>query len=339
MWITAVTVQGFSALPDASLKDLGRVVVRDDPDPEIEALGMALELLFASLDPRRLADFLLHLGFGERPEDIEITGEPLPEQAAWASPDAARALLDPNADRVLRVKATFALDPLQYRTLREEAAHTPDLVAGLSGGSTLEIQVGWCFASALRAVSVGLSGVLVGGSRIPVGAAERPRWLVPFLTDLPHRFLELDASGGGSPGGGAAARAWLEAASSPDPERTRAHRRLAATLAAPPFGLDDPRPVRWNGVRPEVVVGPRGRPVAWEGPAAVAALDLSAAVHLSGAEILWVRSLGPQCPDPTAVRDWLANEAEAPGSLLEQVFLAGGGSRKRRVRAGRGAGA
>jgi hypothetical protein len=85
-------------------------------------------------------------------------------------------------------------------------------------------------------------------------------------------------------------------------------------------------------------VGPHGRPVAWEGPAAVAALDLASAVHLAESDILWVPGLPAR--DPAAVCTWLANEAESPGSRLEQVFLARPptGRRGRQVRVDRAGG-
>ncbi len=338
MWLTSLAVQGLSALPDASMAHLERVVVRDDSPTELGAWVTALDLLFASLDVRRLRSLLLDLGFAEAPSELEVSGEPLPEQASWPHPDAARALLHPDADRTIRLRATFALDPPQFRTLREEAARRPDLVAGLSGGSTLELQIGWRFASAFRAVQIGLVGAAVGGERIPVGSADRPAWLVPFLADMAHRFRRVGVPGSHRPT--RAARLWLAAATSPDPARTAAHRRLAAALAAPPFGLDDPRPVRWNDGRPEVVVGPQGRPVAWEGPVAVAAVHLAVGVYLLDAEILWVTSPGVLARDPAAVRGWLAAEAESAGSRLEQVFLVGGGRIGRgRTRAGRAGGA
>ena len=97
---------------------------------------------------------------------------------------------------------------------------------------------------------------------------------------------------------------------------------MKRTLEAAPFGLADPRPVRW-GERPEVVTAPHGRPISWSGPAAVEALELTAAVYLSGAEILCLRHPGLQQPDPAVCLSWLGSQATHPGSPLEQLIMLG----------------
>jgi hypothetical protein len=319
MWITAIRTEGFAPQADLTLEDLPRAAFIHGPAERCEQVAAALQLFFAALLPERLPRVLVGLGFEPVPGAIEVLGQPLPDQARWSLPWAAHALLaDPQA-RNLKIRLTMALDPLQFRFLREHAGRHPWLVAALAEGARAEITVGWLFDKDHSAAVVSVLTVVLGEEQVPVAGPESPGWLPAFLQGLARRFRALPHPGGSLP---QAAEAWLEALTDPRPGRLDAATRVSASLEAPPFSLERVRPVRW-GDAAAVVTGPRARPIAWSGPAAVEAVELAAAVHLSGAEILCLRYPGLQQPEPAAVQAWLAAAATEPGSPLEQVLLLG----------------
>ncbi len=319
MWITGIRTEGFAPLPELELDDLPRAAFIQGEPAACEQVAMALQLFFAGLLPERLPRVLADLGFAPDAGEIEVLGAPLPDQARWRWPHAARALLADPGQRHLKVRLSMALDPLQFRFLREHAGRHPWLITALAEGARAEITVGWLFDTDLCAAATSVLTVVLGEERVPVAGPESPAWLPGFLQGLARRFRALPHAGGSIH---QAAAAWLEAGSAPDPARAAAAQRVSQTLAAPPFALEAVRPVRW-GEAPAVVAGPSGAPLAWRGPAAVEAVELATAVHLSGAEILCLRHPGLQQPDPKAVHDWLARSATAEASPLEQVILLG----------------
>lgn len=319
MWITDLHAEGFSANADLRISDLGRVAALPAPPLACEQVAQALQLFFSALLPQRVPKVLSELGFDADPAEIEVLGEPLPDQASWSLPHGPRALLASTRERNLRVKLAMKLDPLQFRFLREHAGRYPWLVTALAEGARAEVKVGWLFNRSLNSASIAVLSVVIGEERVAVAGSESPPWLPSFLRGLALRFRALPAPGGSAE---QAAGAWLEARESPDPHRNQAAARVARTLSEPPFHLDEPRPVRW-GDRPAVVAGSHGHPLSWYGPAAVEALELAAALHLSGAEILCLRHPGLQQPDPATCQAWLASQATEPGSPLEQVVLLG----------------
>lgn len=319
MWITGIRTEGFAPLAELEIEDLPRAAFIHGPADHCEQVAAALQLFFAGLLPERLPLVLVDLGFDPDPEGIEVLGQPLPDQARWTMPWAARALLaDPGA-RNLKIRLSMALDPLQFRFLREHAGRHPWLVTALAEGARVEITVGWLFDKDHAAAAVSVLRVVLGEERVPVAGPESPNWLPAFLQGLARRFRALPLAGGSLPH---AAEAWLEALTDPRPARLQAATKLAASLASPPFSLDAARPVRW-GEQAAVVTGPAARPLAWSGPAAVEAVELAAAVHLSGAEILCLRHPGLQQPDAEATMAWLEHSATEPASALEQVIVLG----------------
>ncbi len=319
MWITGISAEGLPAVQELELGTLRRAMWVDSPPETCEQLAAALQLGFAALLPERLPRVLAELAFHSDAESIEILGQPLPDQARWQSPHAARALLQGNSERTIKIGIQLQLDPLQFRFLREHAARHPWLVTALSEGARAELTLGYLFDRSLTAASVSILSVVLGEERVPVAGKESPRWLPEFLAGLARRFRCLPVAGGSA---SQAAAAWLAAMEHPDPSRRAAFERVRACLQAAPFGIDSPRPVRW-GDQAQVVAGPQGKPLAWLGPAAVEALELAAAVHLSGAEILTLRYPGRQQPEPALALRWLADQATEPGSPLEQVLLLG----------------
>ncbi len=319
MWITGIRTEGFAPLPELELDDLPRAAFIQGEPAACEQVAMALQLFFAGLLPERLPRVLADLGFAPDAGEIEVLGAPLPDQARWRWPHAARALLADPGQRHLKVRLSMALDPLQFRFLREHAGRHPWLITALAEGARAEITVGWLFDTDLCAAATSVLTVVLGEERVPVAGPESPAWLPGFLQGLARRFRALPPAGGSLH---QASAAWLEGSTHPTPARAAAARRVGATLGSPPFDLEDARPVRW-GEQPGVVVGAAGSPVAWHGPAAVEAVELACAVHLSGSEILCLRNPTLQQPEPAAVLAWLAQAATAEGSPLEQVILLG----------------
>jgi hypothetical protein len=319
MWITGIRTEGFAPMAELELDDLPRAAFIHGPAEHCEQVAAALQLFFAGLLPERLPRVLVDLGFDPEVSGIEVLGQPLPDQARWSMPWAARALLADPGVRNLKIRLSMALDPLQFRFLREHAGRHPWLVTALAEGARAEITVGWLFDKDHEAAAVSVLRVVLGEERVPVAGPESPNWLPAFLQGLARRFRALPHAGSSLD---QAAEAWLEALTDPRPARLDAAGRLAASLGAPPFTLERARPVRW-GERAAVVTGPAARPIAWAGPAAVEAVELAAAVHLSGAEILCLRHPGLQQPDPDATLAWLAASATEPGSPLEQVLVLG----------------
>jgi hypothetical protein len=319
MWITGIRTDGFAPLPQLQLEDLPRAAFIHGDAAGCEQVAAALQLFFAALLPERLPLVLMDLGFADDPEEIEVLADPLPDQVRWAEPHAAMALLADPAARQLEIRLSMALDPLQFRFLRQHAGRHPSLVTALAEGAKAEIAVGWRFDTDHRAAMVSVMAVVLGEERIPAGGKDSPPWLPAFLRGLARRFHALPQAGGAYP---QACGAWLEALTHPDPSRGAAAVRVEQSLRAAPFELEAVRPVRWGG-HTTAVRGHDGRPIPWCGPAAVEAVELTTAVHLSGAEILCLRHPCLQQPDPAAAQAWLAEQATAAGSPLEQVFLLG----------------
>ncbi len=319
MWITGIATQGMAPQAELELVDLPRAAYIHGPAERCHQVAAALELFFAGLLPERVARVLVDLGFDEDPDEIEVLGAPLPDQARWRWPWAAKALLASESKRTLEVRVSMALDPLQFRFLREHAGRHPWLVTALAEGAKAEITVGWLFDTEHGAAAISVNRVVLGEERVPVAGPESPNWLPGFLQGLARRFRALPPSGGSID---QAAAGWLAALTAPSSSRSAAAERVAADLAAPPFGVPHARPVRW-GEGAAIVAGDQARPLSWQGPAAVEAAELCAAVHLSGAEILCLMAPGLQQPDPAAVHAWLSASATQAASPLEQVIILG----------------
>jgi hypothetical protein len=320
MWITGTNLAGFSFASPASAEFGGRVTGVVGPAEAQIGLGDALDLFFASFDRERLIRVLCRLGFCEKPEDIELRGEPFPDHVSWKTSDAPRALMAASGDRTVRIDVRVVLDPVQFRRLRDLAIRDHRLVSALSAGSTAELSVGCLFDSTFHGATLDLLRLVIGQEALPVTGAERPSWLDTFLADLAPRFLclrpGLDTSW--------AASLWLEAAFSPDPVRQCAAATLGEALSTAPFNLGQARPVLWNGTRATVVAGPRLRPIDALGAAAAEAVVLGAAVFLSGAEILYLPARpGLYATNPNAVLTWLERQVEDDASPLEQLLVAG----------------
>lgn len=298
MYIERIEATGFGGLP-ALDTTLDRVARLDGRPRALAAVVDALLLAFAAWDTGALA--ALSARWGCRGTVVE-GGAVLPEGAHWDAAPGLASVLGPDSEGLLTVGLTLALDPLQFRKLRTLAGRDPRLVDALAEGARLTVRVGARFSPALDAVGIDPLAFVVGGESFPIGGADRPIWMTPFLQGLVGRLWH----------GPLPAAKWGEKAASWRVEDQLALRRAAAALGGPLGGLGD------------VIVLPEG-PAALEADAVVPVARMGAeavagvvgAVHLSGAEVVIVER-----PDP-AWLDWLAAQALEDGSPLEQVILLG----------------
>lgn len=305
MYIEAIETSGFSGLPKGSLA-LDRVARVDGTPRALLAFSDALQLAFAAYDANMLSALLARWGCRE----VTIEGVGAPEGAHWESAPGLNAVLDPAADGLLSVGLDIVLDPPQFGKLRKLAARDARLIDALADGALLRVRVGARFSPALDALALDPLGFVIGEETFPIAGADRPTWMTPFLQGLGGRLAV-----GPSPGA-----VWGERAASYRPEHQRAVRRALAALQTAPASLGDAVALP-DG--PAIFLGEELIPTRHLGADATYAAGVVAAVHLSGAEILVID--GP----PKRWRGWLARQAEADGSALEQVILLGvpGGTR------------
>lgn len=299
MHIERVEVGGFGGLRRFEVT-LDRATRLDGTPRALMALQDALHLAFAAWDADALRALLARWGC----VNPVVLGADLPEGAHWESAPGLGALLDPSADGLLTVGLTIVLDPPQFGKLRRLAARDGRLIDALSDGAEFTVRIGARFSPALDALALDPLAFVLGAEAFPIAGAERPVWMTPFLRGLGGRLGR-----GPLPG-----TVWGDRARSYRIEDQRALRRALDALAAPPASLG------------EAVALPDGPgffqddtlvPARHLGAAGLDAAGLVGAVYLSGAEILLVDR------PPAEWVDWLAQQAEADASPLEQVILTG----------------
>lgn len=300
MLVSSIAVHGFRDLPDwRSPPDLPRVVGVRGPGPASTALGDALELAFAALNPDAMTALLRRWAVLAPDEDAEILGAPLPEQVSWSDQRAARGLVASESERHLRVTVELALDPVLESSLRALAPREPRLAAGLAPGARVRLGVGALFTSTFDAVAVSVHELRFGEESFPTVAGQRPAWLTRFLVALAGRFARHP----GPPG-----------------EPPLAERVLAASTAWEGYGayLGWQRALvaRCGTVRPArgpgdvAVLLSDDLPLRRHGPAAEQRAAQAAAVYLSRADVLWVEDEDDEVDAST----------EGDGSPLEQIW-------------------
>lgn len=296
MYITAVTASGFRDLPRFEHADLGRAVHLKGPTPATTALGDAVELAFAALSPAGLVHLLRRWELLAEVEQPEVLGAPFPDQAVWTDREAARALVADTDERALVCSVDIALDPPLFGALRSHAVREPRLVAALSEGARIRLEVGALFAVSFDAVAVDLRGVSVGAERFPTRDGDRPPWLQRLLVALSGRFHRHD------PTADTAVLA-LTAATA-----RRGHGGYLAWQRC--LGPDNPvlRAARGPGGRALLLAD--DLPLRRLGATVRHRVDLGAAVHLAGADVLWAES----------GEAWLDDAVTGVGSPLEQVW-------------------
>jgi hypothetical protein len=299
MYITAIHARGFRDLQDGRLDGLGRLVDLEGPSPTTTALGDAVELAFAALSEPALDRLLRRWDLIAEGETPEITGAPFPDQASWTDQSTARALVaDPDKPN-LRVDLTLSLDPPLYGLLRAESARDPRVGAALGQGGALTLAVGALFTRTFDTMALTLHEVRIGDESFPTREGERPHWMPRLLRALATRLRRHDATASDADTATAALDALLSQ------ERHESARSWSAALSP-----DGPtlRVARGPGGAP-ILLGD-GLPLRRHGARAQRDAALAAAVHLSGADVVWAESARP----------WLAAAVDGDASALEQVF-------------------
>lgn len=299
MYIVSAQVRGFRDLPSATITDCARLMRLAGPGPTTTALGDAIELGFAALSHDGLHRLARRWGLVPEQLPPDDTEPGFPDALDWCDPIAAKAIVDPAAGRALRVELELHLDPPLFGQLRDLAGREPRVVTALATRPTIRLSVGALFTSTYDALAVHLQGFSVGEQAFPVHGKERPAWLDRFLRGLRGRFHRFDLSDD-------APAQLLEAATSRE-----AHASYLRWQAA--LGPEGPALRVARGVGDLPMVLGDDLPMRRFGQAGLDRAMLAAAIHLSGADIVWAESDDPMLHD--AVR--------TDPSPLEQVFSVG----------------
>lgn len=297
MYITAIEIKGMRDLPRLSLHDLDRVVRVSGPSPAATALGDGLELFFGAFSAQALERFLHRAELLQPGEDPEIIGEPHPVQASWRDRKAAEVQVV-QGQRSRTVTVDLRLDPPLFRTLSDQAAREPRMVAGLGSDGTVRITVGALLATSMDALSLTLTGFQVGDEHFATAEAERPPWLKQFLLALTHRFHRAQERSAET-----LAQQVMELALSQD-----RHADFLGWQRSLVDSIGLVRPALGPGGQPTLVAD--DLPLRRHGPAALRRARLAADAWLSPCDVLWVDD-GPAWIDSAVVGD---------DSPLEQVF-------------------
>lgn len=308
MVVTGIGIHGLSGLAEVRASRLGRVVRVGGPARARAAFRTALDLAFAAFSPASTEAAFLRLG-----TPVEVTGEGLPDEIHIQRPERIRPLLDPAAERTIRVRLELELDPPQFGRLRELAVRDPDLVDAL-GGARLSLTLGWVFTKDLTVASASRMAIELGGVRLD---PQEHLWLPGFLASLAGRGvvrgpLELDVD----------AVASAERSAEPSDREALANLRQAlerAPLSVGALHVVEAGEQRW------LAVGPDLTPLDALGPSRVQAVALAATVFLSGAELVALEAPTALTERPRATRNWLVAQSTRPASPLEQLFLIGDG--------------
>ena len=299
MFIEHIEVAGLGGLRQFETQ-LGRATRLDGPPRALVALQDALLLAFSAWDAVALKMLLTRWGA----VNPVVEGKGLPEGAVWDSAPGLGAVLVPASDHLVTVGITISLDPPQFGKLRRLAARDSRLVDALGEGARLTLRVGARLSPALDALALDPLGFILGNQAFPIAGADRPAWMTPFLLGLSGRLMR----------GRLAPSVWGERARSYQPEEQRALARALQALRDAPASLGEAVALP-DG--PAVFDGGALVPIRHLGHAAEEAAGLVGAVFLSGAEVLVVERPLP------GFEVWLADQAEADGSPLEQVLLFG----------------
>jgi hypothetical protein len=293
MFITSIQVRGFRDLASFSATGLGRVVHVLGPTPQTTALADAVQLTFAAVSQDLLADLIGRWQLCGPEEQPEIVGEPFPDQASWTDTSAAGAIVGP--ERNLRVELSMRLDPPLYGSLRQQAAREPRLVAALSSGAELRLSVGALFTRSWDTMALTIHSVAFGD--VALTDQDRKRWGNRFLRQLGerlHRFVPSAAVGD------------IAMAALTSRDQRGAYESWAVALLPDGPSL---RVISGPGGRSQVLANER--PLARWGWQVQEQAALAAAIHLSGADIVWAETEEPE----------VAAAVEGDASPLEQVFV------------------
>jgi len=299
MLITSVHVSGFRDLPNFNAKKLGRVVCLKGPGPSTTALGDAIQLCFAALNPVQVAPLLRRWGVLAPDEVPEIIGAPFPDQAIWTDQTAAKALVADPIARTLKVTLELRLDPILFGQLRALATRDPRLVSALAKGSTAKIEVGALFTQTFDAVAFNVHKLVIGNEAFSTKSTDQPKWVGTFLNQLSNRAMRHNPVQAVQD----VAQAAMDAATS----QTHFQNYCAWQSA-----LTDP----YGSVR--AARGPEGTavllanelPIRRWGASAIRRAAAASSAFLSNADVLWI-----QTEDP-----WIEQFVESDDAPLEQIW-------------------
>jgi hypothetical protein len=292
MILRSITFNGHRAAPRVAWAGDGRAVQVGPPGPATTALGDGLAFFFAATSGARLHALASSWGLG--PSGEPPPAGPLGDELLWD--DAAVSFVDPSGDRTWSLAVEIAPDPPLFARLRAEVGREPRLAAGLAAGGALGLTLSALFTRDLRGVAVSWGAVSVGGESFSLRAGERARWAESLLAGLGPRFHRFDPHADPAPGALAALLAR---------EGHGAYQRFAAALGPAGPALRAATDARGA---PLVLAGER--PLARCARVVDEDARLAAAVHLSGAELLWAET----------DRAWVDGLCEGEASALEQVF-------------------
>lgn len=317
MRLTSLHTEGFRAAPDAATASPDTLEILPSGPTGIALLD-GLTLVAGACQAERTNQALVCVGLAPSADAIERLDEAgLPVHAVVKGGDP-QAIIDPAGGRLLRLRATFELDPPLFGSLRQHAVRDPRLVSALSDAS-LTLGVGLLWTTDLTTVSIDLLGLTIGGQPFSASGPERPPWLPELLHAIAGRIRRaatLDEH--------ALATRLHEASLSSDPDVRQRFDRIRRTMALPPFGFGTLELVRIGGaLRP--CFGPHLLRVHQLGPGALSSLNLVSTVFLDEPDILLAATPAIAMP-PAAIEAWLTEQTQGDDAVLEQILIARGGA-------------
>ncbi len=302
MFVERLEAHGFRHLPPTALV-LGRFEAFNGDPLLMQALHDALMTPLALVDPDALRELILN--WRGQPLDLAEEGG-LVTEASWTGGDGLAGLFSPDGDGLVRVSATYRLDPVLFGKLRASALRDPRLVDAMSSDATLQVSCGLRFASDFASVSLDALRFAVGDVPFPTRGPDAPSWLLAFLRALRGRVSGLPLS----------ALDWHPRASS---WRADTQNRLDETLralAGPPARLGRLIPLETGlgQLDGEALV-----PLHFVGVEAVRTAGWVGSALLRRPDILVAR----EAPHTAAWLRWWRAQAEGDNSPLEQVILLG----------------
>ncbi|MBM4368761.1 MAG: hypothetical protein FJ102_21285 [Deltaproteobacteria bacterium] len=302
MFVERLEAHGFRHLPSTALS-FSRFEAIDGAPLAMQALHDAFLIPLAPADPEVLRELILN--WRAQPVDLaESSG--LVNDAHWTGGEGLAGLFSADGDGLVRVSATYRLDPVLFGKLRASAIRDPRLVDAMSGDATLSISCGLRFAPDFRELGLDLLRFAVGDVTFPTTGPDAPSWLPSILRALRGRARGLPLS----------ALDWHPAASSWSADTQARLRETLGALAGPPARLGKLVPLESGLGQLE---GNTLVPLHFIGTDEVRTADWVGAALLRRPDILVARD--PPCSAPW--QRWWRAQVEAEHSPLEQVILLG----------------
>ncbi|MBM4392555.1 MAG: hypothetical protein FJ090_15650 [Deltaproteobacteria bacterium] len=302
MFVERLEAHGFRHLPSTALS-FSRFEAIDGAPLAMQALHDALLIPLAPVDPDVLRDLIRN--WRAQPIDLAEAGG-LANDASWNGGEGLGGLFSPDGDGLVRVSATYRLDPVLFGKLRASALRDPRLVDAMSGDATLSITCGLRFDRDFRAVGLDVLRFAVGEVTFPTSGPDAPSWLPSIWRALRGRTRGLPLS----------ALDWHPCASSWSAETQNRLRETLGALAGPPARLGELVPLE-SGLG--LLDGDALVPLHFLGLDKLRAAGWVGAALLRRPDILVARD----APCSAPWQRWWRAQVEAENSPLEQVILLG----------------